>query len=236
MNTKEQKLNNYFIWILWPTSELSTCYRVKVWAIIVQNWRIISSWYNWTPSWILECEEYKQIISPLFAKIWKWEINDQNNIIEYIIQWIHNMKKWYENNEELLNFIKEENEKYFTKHYIDTLVFDYNNDKNIQNWRKDLRKEFLLRNNIFHSDNSILWEVHAEQNVLLYASKAWISVDWCDLYCNYLPCPTCSKLIKQAWIKRVFYIMEYSKNWTKSSQFFKLNWIELKKIKFIENL
>lgn len=225
MLTKEQKMNNYFISILNSTSELSTCYRVKVWSIIVDNWRIISTGYNWTPAWMLECEEYKWILSSLYSKIWKKEINTLQEINEFITLKISEMNKWYENNKDLMSFIYDENEKYYTNHYIDELQTLYSSN-NINN-----KKDFLVRNNIFHSDNSILWEIHAEQNALLYASRMWISVVWCDLYCNYLPCSTCSKLIKQAWIKRVFYIQEYSKWWIKSSKFFRLNWIELIKMK-----
>ena len=130
MLNKEQKMNNYFISILNSTSELSTCYRVKVWSIIVNNWRIISTGYNWTPAWMLECEEYKWILSSLYSKIWKKEINTLQEINEYITLKISEMNKWYEKNKDLMSFIYDENEKYYTtliilmnfKHYIHQII------------------------------------------------------------------------------------------------------------------
>ena len=229
------KTNNFFYNIVQETSKLSTCYRVKVWAIIVQNWRIISSWYNWTPSKILECQEYKKILSSVYNWITKWSLNTQEDIIDYIKQQVLVVDKKYEDNKELLKFIAEETQKYFNKSYLKELKEQI---KIAEDWSSTLKKrikdDFIYRNNLFHSSNSILWEVHAEQNALLFASKAWISVNWCDLYCNYLPCATCAKLIKQAWIENVYYISEYSKDWQKSTDFFKINWIWLKKLRLIE--
>ena len=208
------KTNNFFYNIVQETSKLSTCYRVKVWAIIVQNWRIISSWYNWTPSKILECQEYKKILSSVYNWITKWSLNTQEDIIDYIKQQVLVVDKKYEDNKELLKFIAEETQKYFNKSYLKELKEQI---KIAEDWSSTLKKkikdDFIYRNNLF---------------------QARISVNWCDLYCNYLPCATCAKLIKQAWIENVYYISEYSKDWQKSTDFFKINWIWLKKLRLIE--
>ena len=47
--------------------------------------------------------------------------------------------------------------------------------------------------------------VHAEQNVIAFASRRGISTDGCTLYITLSPCKQCSKLLAQAGIKRVVY-------------------------------
>ena len=36
----------------------SKCISIHVWAIIVKDNRILSTWYNWTPSWYVNCCDY----------------------------------------------------------------------------------------------------------------------------------------------------------------------------------
>jgi len=35
----------------------SKCISTHVWAIIVKEWRILSTWYNWTPAWYQNCNQ-----------------------------------------------------------------------------------------------------------------------------------------------------------------------------------
>lgn len=49
-----------------------------------------------------------------------------------------------------------------------------------------------------------LYYVHSEQNSLLQAARAGVSVDGCHLYTLGTPCMDCAKAIIQAGIKEVF--------------------------------
>ncbi len=46
----------------------SKCVSKQVWAIIVKDNRILSTWYNWTPAWYINCYDY-----------WKWEYNKNHH-------------------------------------------------------------------------------------------------------------------------------------------------------------
>lgn len=50
---------------------------------------------------------------------------------------------------------------------------------------------------------------HAEQNALTQAAKLGISIDDGDAYITTQPCTTCTKLLINSGIKRVFYIDSY---------------------------
>ena len=52
--------------------------------------------------------------------------------------------------------------------------------------------------------------LHAEQNALMFALKQGISTKNATLYCTDAPCVTCSKLIAQAGITKVYYNREYN--------------------------
>jgi len=51
-----------FLNIAKEISTWSKCVSKKVWAVIVKDNRILSTWYNWTPAWYINCCDY-----------WKWE-------------------------------------------------------------------------------------------------------------------------------------------------------------------
>lgn len=38
-------------------AERWTCLRAKVWAVIVQDWVLVSTWYNWSARWELSCQD-----------------------------------------------------------------------------------------------------------------------------------------------------------------------------------
>ena len=60
-------------------------------------------------------------------------------------------------------------------------------------------------------DKTNEFTVHAEMNVITYAAKEGIQTNGTTMYITHAPCPTCSKLIVQAGIKRVVYEDEYRK-------------------------
>ena len=45
----------------------SKCVSKQVWSIIVKDTRILSTWYNWTPAWYINCIDF-----------WKWEDNEKH--------------------------------------------------------------------------------------------------------------------------------------------------------------
>ncbi len=50
-----------------------------------------------------------------------------------------------------------------------------------------------------------LWYEHAERNAIYSAAEEGISLKGSKLYCNYLPCPDCSRAIIQSGINEVIY-------------------------------
>lgn len=52
--------------------------------------------------------------------------------------------------------------------------------------------------------------IHAEVNAILYANR--IDLIGATLYCNYLPCHDCSKIICQVGVKEVVYLNDYRPN------------------------
>jgi len=51
-----------FLNIAREISTWSKCVSKLVWAVIVRDNRILSIWYNWTPAWYINCNDF-----------WKWE-------------------------------------------------------------------------------------------------------------------------------------------------------------------
>jgi dCMP deaminase len=62
-----------------------------------------------------------------------------------------------------------------------------------------------------HHRFSDKFEIHAEMNALLYASKEGISVKDATIYCTHQPCWQCSKNIAQSGIKKIIYLNPYDK-------------------------
>ncbi len=61
-----------FINIAYEVASWSKCVSRKVWAVIVKDNRILSIWYNWTPSWYVNCNEY-----------WKWKYTPKHHDWSY---------------------------------------------------------------------------------------------------------------------------------------------------------
>lgn len=57
-----------FMRIAQEIASWSNCVSRWVWAVIVKNNRILSTWYNWTPSWYINCNEY-----------WKWQWSEKHH-------------------------------------------------------------------------------------------------------------------------------------------------------------
>lgn len=53
--------------------------------------------------------------------------------------------------------------------------------------------------------------VHAEANVVAFAARNGIATEGSTLYTTMAPCYTCSKLLINAGIKKVYYIFDYRK-------------------------
>jgi len=51
--------------------------------------------------------------------------------------------------------------------------------------------------------------VHAEQALLMFCAKEKISTDDCTMFCVYMPCSTCLKLIQSSGIKHVVWRENY---------------------------
>lgn len=63
-----------------------------------------------------------------------------------------------------------------------------------------------------HGDFSKKFELHAEQNAILFAGKVYTSCEGATLYTTLSPCSDCCKLIAGAGIKRVVYCEEYDRD------------------------
>ena len=62
-----------------------------------------------------------------------------------------------------------------------------------------------------HHEFSEMYEIHAEQNAILFAAKYGISIDQSDLYTTLHPCNDCLKIICNSGIKNIYYCDEYDK-------------------------
>ncbi len=60
-----------------------------------------------------------------------------------------------------------------------------------------------------HHDWSLMYEIHAEMNAILYAAKNGTKVEGATLYCTLEPCSECSKNMIQSGIKRIVYSIPY---------------------------
>lgn len=61
-----------FLNIAYEIATWSKCVSRHTWAIIVKNNRILSTWYNWTPPWYINCNEF-----------WKWKYTKEHHDWSY---------------------------------------------------------------------------------------------------------------------------------------------------------
>jgi len=57
--------------------------------------------------------------------------------------------------------------------------------------------------------HELCYAAHAEQNALMQAAKLGVSVEGATLYVTHQPCSLCTRLIINAGIKRVVYVVAY---------------------------
>lgn len=63
-----------------------------------------------------------------------------------------------------------------------------------------------------HGKFSKAYELHAEQNAIIFAGKVNTPCEGCTLYTTLAPCPDCAKLIVAAGIQRVVYSERYDRD------------------------
>lgn len=56
MNNRPSR-KEYYTELVLSAAKRSSCPRAQVWALIVKNWVIISTWYNWAAKWEKDCYE-----------------------------------------------------------------------------------------------------------------------------------------------------------------------------------
>lgn len=62
-----------------------------------------------------------------------------------------------------------------------------------------------------HHAFSEKYEIHAEQNSILFAAKNGVSIDGATVYTTVQPCYTCLKMFCQSGIRRIVYGIPYDK-------------------------
>lgn len=74
-----------FLNIAREVSSWSKCVSKQVWAVIVRDNRILSIWYNWTPSWYINCHD---------VWWWKWSKDHHDWALKYEIHAEMNALLW----------------------------------------------------------------------------------------------------------------------------------------------
>ena len=67
------------------------------------------------------------------------------------------------------------------------------------------------RDRELHHQWSLIHELHAEMNAILWAAKNGISIEGATLYCTHQPCDQCTKNILALGITNIYYKDEYDK-------------------------
>jgi len=89
---------------------------------------------------------------------------------------------------------------------------------------------FLKENREIHNKWSATFEIHAEMNIICYASKKGISLQDAQIYCTHAPCNNCLKHLIQTGVSEVIYKEEYLDNVQFEERNELLNFIKLTKI------
>src|SRR6056297_166876 len=71
--------------------------------------------------------------------------------------------------------------------------------------------------------------LHAEQNAIIQAALAGVSIKGSKLYCTTFPCSVCAKMLINAQIKEVIYVSDYMDQLSK--ELFEEAGIKLRKVK-----
>jgi dCMP deaminase len=62
-----------------------------------------------------------------------------------------------------------------------------------------------------HYEWSKIYEIHAEQNAIIWAARKGISIEGGTIYTTMRPCSQCTKLIIGSGIKKIYYTDVYGK-------------------------
>ena len=84
-----------------------------------------------------------------------------------------------------------------------------------------------------HHEWSKIYEIHAEQNAIIWAARKGMSIEGSDIYTTMRPCTQCTKLIIASGIKRIFYGKDYDKEChlnTELEKFIRDNNVEIIKV------
>ena len=82
-----------------------------------------------------------------------------------------------------------------------------------------------------HHNWSLKYEIHAEMNAIIWASKNGIKINNATIYTTLQPCEQCTKNIIASGIKKIVYEKEYDKNNTKEIlDFLKYNNVKIKEL------
>lgn len=213
MNNYNKKMLKYFYDVLLKTEQLSTCYYYKVGCLLVKDNRIVISSYNGTPSKKFQCDEYEVLLN--YAK---------NNDI-YILNDIYN--QLVNMNSVDLDLLQKLNLDVYNI-IMKYLNYDVKYMRNILQIFLHNVKEGNFTN-IIHSK----YEIHAEQNAIIYANRFGVDISKSDLFVSYLPCFECAKIIIQSGIRRVFYIHDYidKRFFDNTLEFLKINNIDVINLK-----
>lgn len=188
------KMLRYFLDVLKRTEQLSTCSYYKVACLIVKDNRIVITSYNGTPSNFIQCDEFQALIDYIKNDIRSIEIfEDIHRELQSDFSVDLSTLNRINNREVYATIIK-----YLInnpKHLYEIVGLLLNTIKNTENYT-----------NIIHSK----YEIHAEQNAIVYASRFGVNLLDADMFVSYLPCFECSKIIIQSGIKRVFYLNDYT--------------------------
>lgn len=85
----KKRISNHdlFIEIAESVSKRSTCCRLNVWCVIVKDWMIIWTWYNWVCKWEVHC-----IDKEWWCSLVDWHCtaihSEENAIINCAFNWI----------------------------------------------------------------------------------------------------------------------------------------------------
>jgi len=84
-----------FMKIAYEISSWSKCVSKHAWAVIVKDNRILSTGYNWTPAWYINCDDYWKWQKEIKHHDWsyKYEIHaEMNALVRAARKWI--MIEW----------------------------------------------------------------------------------------------------------------------------------------------
>ena len=179
--------------ILW--AEESHCTKKKVGAVLTKDGRPLNSGYNGTISKADNKCEHTEFVC-----------NNCGNIVTNLLSYELVIIDFFDSKEIRIP-CKKCNEVHFRKVYYigDMAKMKFFDDSDMYNITTE-------ENKTDHVDIKIVtspFTIHAEANLILYATKCGIPTDGCSVYTTLSPCVECSKIMVVAGIKEVVYMDIY---------------------------